>query len=56
MSLFPNANNILISGGVFNSARGDLYIHHSGERLGKGQQFMDSPFVINLTHIHRDRD
>ena len=53
MTFFANANNILISGGVFTSVRGD-YVHHSGERLGKGQQFMDNPFVINLTHIHRD--
>ena len=51
MSLFPNANNILISGGVFTMAsdRGD-YVHHSGERMG--QQFMDCPILINLTHIH----
>jgi hypothetical protein len=51
MTFFANANNILISGGVFTSVRGD-YVHHSGER--KGQQFMDCPIVINLTHLHRD--
>ena len=51
MAFFANANNILISGGTFNSVRGD-YVLHYGKR--KGQQFMDCPIVINLTHIHRD--
>ena len=36
MSMFNNANNILISGSVFNTVRRD-YVHHSGET--KGQQF-----------------
>jgi len=40
---FTNANNIVISGGNFNSIRGDqVNYHYTGEVEGrKGQQLMD---------------
>jgi len=43
MSIFNNANGIGISGGNFNSVRGDqVNYHYAGEVEGrKGQQFMD---------------